>query len=46
MAENVVGGGWLFDEPGFKLGEFFHVRDGFGDGPDLGPVSIKKVRSI
>jgi len=35
VAENVVGGGGLFDEPGFEFFEVLHVFDCFGDGPDL-----------
>lgn len=35
VAEDVVGGGGLFDEPGFVFGEFLHPGDGFGDGPNL-----------
>lgn len=35
VAEDIVGGGGFFDEPGLELGELFHVLDGFGDGPDL-----------
>jgi hypothetical protein len=35
VAEDVVGGGGLFDEPGLELGEFLHPGDGLGDGPDL-----------
>lgn len=35
VAEDVIGGGGLFDEPGLELGELVHPFDGFGDGPDL-----------
>lgn len=35
VAEDVVGGGGLFDEPGLEFGELLHPGDGFGDGPDL-----------
>lgn len=38
VAEDVVGGGGFFDEPGLELGEFLHVLDGFGDGPNLDNV--------
>mgnify|MGYP006900021509 CR=1 FL=1 len=35
VAEDVVGGGWLFDKPRLEFGELLHPFDGFGDGPDL-----------
>ena len=35
VAEDVVGGGGFFDEPGVEGGEVGHVGYGFWDGPDL-----------
>ena len=35
VAEDVVGGGGFFDEPGFEFFEMLHVGDCFGDGPNL-----------
>lgn len=35
VAEDVVGGGGLFDEPWLELFEVLHVFDCFWDGPDL-----------
>ena len=35
VAEDVVGGGGLFNEPGLEFFEVLHVGDGFWYGPDL-----------
>lgn len=35
VAQDVVGGGGLFDEPGLKFFEVLHILNCFGDRPDL-----------
>ena len=43
VAEDVVGAGGLFDEPGLELGELLHVLDGLRDGPDLGEGMLVRI---
>jgi hypothetical protein len=45
VSEDVVGGGGFFDEPGLELGEFLHVLDGFGDGPNLPQLDLPKYHT-